>query len=385
MNAFSITGGTICTPFEEIKNGTVLIKNGVIQYVGKRKAFPQWGYTKIDATGKLIFPGLIDLQVNGGGGVLYNDAVSPNEFESISRANASTGTTSILATVISDSPKKLIEIFKRIADFKKTKYSGAQVVGIHLEGPYLNPARRGGHAAEYLFEPNLDHFKSIETASQGNLKIVSLAPELSGALELISYIKKRGIRCSVAHTKATFDEIYRATSHGLDMGTHLYNAMEQLGSREPGTVGAILSNDSISTGLICDGKHVHPMSLRVAIRAKGIDKVFAVTDAVSPLGTSLTSFKLYGVDVVIRDGGCYTPEGVLAGSATPLLSGVKNLINLVGLSMKDAVRMATINPAKEIGISKNKGSLEIGKDADILICNPDYTVNKVFVQGQVIV
>lgn len=385
MNAFSISGGTICTPFEEIRNGTVLIKDGTIQYVGKRKAFSQWGYSKIDATGKLIFPGLIDLQVNGGGGVLYNDATSPDEFEAISRANASTGTTSILATVISAAPKNLIEIFKRIADFKKTKYSGAQVVGIHLEGPYLNPARRGGHAAEYLFEPNLDHFKSIEASSQGNLKIVSLSPELPGVLDLISYIKKRGIRCSLAHTKATYDDVSRAVSHGLDMATHLYNAMEQLGSREPGTVGAVLSNDNISTGLICDGKHVHPMSLRVAIKAKGIDKVFAVTDAVSPLGTSLTSFKLYGVDVVIRDGGCYTPEGVLAGSATPLLKGVKNLVELVGLPMKDAVRMATINPAREIGIAKNKGSLEIGKDADILVCNPDYSVDKVFVRGQRVV
>ncbi len=381
MVKYAIVGGKVYTPFDAVIDGVILIESGKISYVGKREAIDLTGYTEIDASDRIIFPGLIDLQVNGAGGVMYNDA-DDNDLVQISKATASTGVTSLLATVLTDKGENLIKKVAQISKFiEKGKKPGSEVIGIHLEGPYLNPKKRGAHSKDYLESPDIAHFQKIEKSAKGNLKIVSLAPELPNALELIKYIKSKGIRCSLAHTQASFDDVIEAIHAGLDMATHLYNAMGGLDSREPGTVGAVLSSDAMSFGVICDGKHVHPMSLKVALRARGLEKVFMVTDAVSPLGTSMTSYKLYGIDVVIQDGGCYTQDGILAGSATPLLTGVKNGVELVGLPIQDAIRLATANPARESGIFHKKGSIEVGKDADIVICKKDFTLENVFIKG----
>lgn len=384
MIKYAITHGKVYTPYEQKADTVILIEKGKITYVGEVQDLNLEEYEEIDASGMIISPGLVDLQVNGAGGYLYNQTENEEQLEAISKANARTGTTSILATVITDPLEKLQGILKRISKFKeKGGYEGTEVLGIHLEGPYLNPAKKGGHSGDYLAEPNISHFQKIEEATEGNLKIVSLAPELSGANELIKYISDNGIRCSLAHTNASLEDVIKATENGLDMGTHLFNAMDGMGSRQPGTVGAILALDNISTGIICDGKHVHPMSIKAAMKAKGLDKVFMVTDAVSPLGTSLKSFKLYGVDVVIKNGGCYTPEGILAGSATPLLKCVQNVVNFVGFSLEDALTMATINPAREIGLDSSKGSIEVGKDADIIICDENISLEKVMIKGEI--
>jgi len=377
-----IINGVVYSP-EKLSDDTVIVtENDKITYVGPKEKADFANGKVIDANNGIICPGLIDLQVNGAGGYLFNETKNFDHLESITRAIASTGTTSILATLITDPLKKIQTVLDRTTKFmENNQYKGAQIVGFHLEGPYLNKAKKGGHSSDYLEPPSVEHFKRLEKFADKNIKIVSLAPELEGSDKLIEYLCGKGIRCSLAHTKANYKEVLAATESGLDMATHLFNAMDGLGSREPGTVGAVLGLDQISMGMICDAKHVHPISIKLSILAKGKDKVFLVTDAVSPLGTDLKSFKLYGIEVSIKNGGCYTPDGILAGSATPLLMGVNNIVDLVGFSLEEAITMATINPAKEIGIDYKKGSLEKGKDADIIICDKDLSLKKVFIKG----
>lgn len=378
-----ILNGTIYSPRKLAQETIIITEGDKISYIGPKEEIHLSKGQIIDANKGIICPGLIDLQVNGAGGYLFNETSNYNQLESITKAIASTGTTSILATLITDPLEKLQNVLGRTSMFiNNNQYKGAQIIGFHLEGPYLNKAKKGGHSGDYLELPNVDHFKKLEEFADNKIKIVSLAPELEGSNLLIQYLRQKGIRSSLAHTKANFNEVLSATENGLDMATHLFNAMESLGSREPGTVGAVLGLDQISMGMICDAKHIHPLSIKIAIRAKGKDKVFLVTDAVSPLGTDLKSFMLYGIKVSIRDGGCYTPDGVLAGSATPLLTGVKNIVDLVGFTLEDAITMATFNPAKEIGILERKGSLEKGKDADILICGKDLSLKKVMIKGE---
>lgn len=378
----AIINGKICTPHNLLKNSCILIHGNSIAYVGETPKELK-NYEIIDANGKYVLPGLIDLQVNGGGGIMYIDATTEEDIEKISKAHLSVGTTGILPTTITASPEIIKRSLELIAKCKRSNsITGAQILGIHMEGPFLNPSKRGGHTKDFLSLPNIKLVEQFIEWASGEIKILSLSPELSGAIDLIDYLKSRDILISLAHSDANFETVKTASDAGLNMATHVYNAMDQLGSREPCTVGAVLALDKISTGIICDMKHVHPASVKIAIKSKGLDNIFIVTDAVSPIGTNLDKVTLYGFELEVRDGACYTKDGILAGSATSMLEAIKNLVEIVGLSLSDALQLATINPAKRIGLQNKKGSLEVGKDADIVICDDNFSVTRVLIHGK---
>ena len=382
--SFVIHNGTVYTPYSVIQDGAVLVRDGKIEKVGSIHEIPHAGLEKIDAEGLVVCPGFIDLQVNGGGGIFLTEDGDYDSVCKMAKAHSSFGTTSLLPTVITAHEKQIRAALSAIGDAVRRGTGSASVIGAHLEGPFINQKKRGTHDERYLVPPSIDQFLSFYEASQGTLKLLTLAPELPGSLPLVEHASAMGVRVSIGHTTATFSEVKSAVDAGATMATHIFNAMEGLGSREPGTVGAILSIDELRTGIIADGIHVHPMSMKVCIQAKGHERTFLVTDAMPPVGTSMTSFRIYDKLIQVREGGLYGPDGTIAGSILTMNRAVKVVNELVGVPLHKAIAMATTNPAVALGIDAQKGSLQAGKDADIVICDNYLNVRKVLVRGKVV-
>jgi len=384
-NDLVIENGTVYTPLKIIQNGVTLIHNGKIAEVGSKSQvkIPK-GLMRIDAEEHIVCPGFLDLQVNGGGGVFLTENGTYDDVCMMARAHAKFGTTSMLPTILTSERDKICTALKAVSEAVAKGTNGAAILGSHLEGPFINEKKKGAHEGKFIRSPSISDFDLFYQASKGTMKILTLAPEIEGSLSLIKHAKDRGVIVSIGHSIATYSQVCDAIEAGLSMATHIFNAMEGLGSREPGTVGAILANDNLKTGLIADGIHVHPMSMKIVIRVKGKENVFLVTDAMPPVGTNLGSFELYGKTIYVKEGGCYTADGTMAGSALSMNVAVKNIHQYVGIPLNYAIAMATEVPAKAIGLSNMKGSLAVGRDADIVICDSDMRIFKVLVGGRIV-
>lgn len=382
---FVIENGIIYTPSKIIEDGVLVTRNGKITYVGsKSSANFRQDVTRIDADGLIVCPGFLDLQSNGGGGIFLTEDGTYSGVCTMAKAHVRFGTTGLVPTVITTSTDKIYTALKAVAQATVKGTGGASVLGSHLEGPFINSKKKGVHNAEFIKLPSIAEFDKFYSASEGTMKILTLSPEIEGSLDLISHAVKRGVAVSVGHSIATYTQICSAVERGLSLATHIFNGMQGLGSREPGTVGAILSKNEIKTGLIADGIHVHPMSMRIVVKAKGYKNVFLVTDSMPPVGTDLSSFKLYDQTIYVKEGGCYTADGTIAGSALSMNVAIKTMHERVGVHLKKAIAMATEVPAKAIGIFNTKGSLSVGKDADVVICNRDLQIFKVIVKGNIV-
>ncbi len=378
-----VCNGVVYTPSSVIEDGAIFVKEGKIEKVGSRTEISDEDLETIDAQGQLICPGFIDLQVNGGGGAFLTEDGNYESVCRIAKTHLSFGTTTLMPTVITAHEKQIRAALSAVGDAVRKGTGTASIIGSHLEGPFINEKMKGAHDERYVLPPSVDQFSSFYEASQGTLRLLTMAPELPGSLSLMEHATAMGLTVSIGHTTATFSEVERAVEAGATMATHIFNAMEGLGNREPGTVGAILSIDKLRTGLIADGIHVHPMSMKVCIQAKGVEKVFLVTDAMPPAGTSMTSFRLYDKQIYVKERGLYDLDGTIAGSTLTMNRAVKVIQELVGIPLQKAIAMATINPAVAVGIDSLKGSLQAGKDADMVICDPQLNVSKVLVRGRV--
>lgn len=379
-----ITNGTIYTPMEAIQQGYILISGGKIQAVGKGKPpRPDASTIVLEARGKLVLPGFIDIHVNGGGGSLTIDG-TVDAIQNIAQAHAKFGTTAMLPTTISADDETLSNAVSAIAQAAENPTGGASILGIHLEGPFLNPAKGGAHRKEFLKSPSVEYFTTLYKRAKGEIRILALAPELDGAIDLVKHVRQRGILVSLAHSDADYQKTREAIDAGLQLCAHIFNAMPPLTHRAPGPIGAFLTIENTFVELISDGFHVHPAVMDLVIRAKGADRVILVTDAVNPAGTSMTAFTILGTQLEVRGNSCFAPDGSLAGSALTMNKAVKVIADTTTTSLADAVRMATLTPARLLGIDKDKGSLEVGKDADVVIADPDLNVFTTIVQGLVV-
>lgn len=384
VNELIIENGKIYTPFRIIEDGSILIRNGKILRVGSRSQVRASNISKMDAEGRIVCPGFLDLQVNGGGGVFLTDEGTYEGVCAIAKAHAKFGTTGMLPTVLTAEVSKICKALEAVSEACSRGTNGAAVLGSHLEGPFINEKKKGAHEAKSIKPPSNSDFDLFYQASRGTMKILTLAPEIEGCLSLIRHAVSRGVFVSIGHSTANYSQVNSAMQAGLSLATHIFNAMEGLGSREPGTVGAILSSDNLKTGLIADGIHVHPASMKIVLRAKGTRNVFLVTDAMPPVGTDLKSFELYGNTIYVKEGGCYAADGTIAGSALSINVAIRTINQKVGIPLKDAILMATTVPAKAIGLFDSKGSLAVGKDADIVICDSSVRVFKVLVGGKIV-
>ncbi|EIL89572.1 N-acetylglucosamine-6-phosphate deacetylase [Rhodanobacter sp. 115] len=333
--------------------------------------------TSHDLGGHLLLPGFIDVQVNGGGGLLFNDAPTVDTLRGIAATHRTFGTTGLLPTLITDTAEKMHAALDAVDAAIEQRVPG--ILGIHLEGPFLAPARKGIHDARLFRHPDADDLAMLAAKHRGRI-MLTLAPE-QVSTEVIRTLSEAGVIVVAGHTAADYATTRAALDAGICGFTHLYNAMTPLGSREPGVVGAALDDPHSWCGLIVDGHHVHPASLRVAIAAKARGKCVLVTDAMPPVGSDDPSYTLNGQTIVARDGICQSEAGVLAGSALDMATGVRNLVEMVGLPLAEASRMASTYPAAWLGLGRTHGRLAAGYRADFAVLDDALVARETWIGG----
>src|SRR3984893_9089730 len=331
-----------------------------------------------DLGGNLLLPGFIDSQVNGGGGVLFNDAPSVDAIRAIGRAHRRFGTTGFLPTLISAD----LDIMARaIAAVRGAIEAGVPgVLGIHIEGPYLNVARKGVHDPAKLRELDPSAL-GLLTSLRGGRTLVTLAPEMTTP-QIIERLVAAGVVVAAGHTNATYAEMRAALAHGLTGFTHLFNAMSQLTGREPGVVGAALDDPSSWCGIIVDGAHTDPVVLRIALKCKPHDRFMLVTDAMPSVGTNSKSFSLQGRNITVNGSASLDEDGRLAGSNMDMASCVRNAISMLGLSLPEAVRMASQGPAEFLGLAHDTGRIAPGLRADLALADEALNVLETWIAGR---
>jgi N-acetylglucosamine-6-phosphate deacetylase len=333
---------------------------------------------RYDLGGRLLLPGFIDSQVNGGGGVLFNDAPSVATIQAIGEAHRRFGTTGFLPTLIS---ADLDVVARAIAAVQGAIQAGVPgVLGIHIEGPFLNVARKGVHDPAKLRELDTSAI-GLLTSLRGGKTLVTLAPEMTTP-EIIQKLVKAGVIVSAGHTNATYAEIATALRHGLTGFTHLFNAMSQLTGREPGVVGAALDDRGSWCGIIVDGEHTDPVVLRIALRCKPHNRFMLVTDAMPSVGTQSTSFNLQGRKIAVSGTACIDADGRLAGSNIDMASCVRNAVKLLQLPLPEAVCMASRHPAEFLGLGHVVGRIRAGYRANLVLADDDLNVVETWIDGR---
>ncbi|MEA0735974.1 N-acetylglucosamine-6-phosphate deacetylase [Xanthomonas campestris pv. campestris] len=334
--------------------------------------------TRVDLGGATLLPGFIDIQVNGGGGVLFNNACTPQALATIAAAHRRYGTTGMLPTLISDTAEVMAEA---IAATRQAIAQGVPgVLGIHLEGPYLSPARKGTHDAQKFRVPDA-HEIAVDTSLDNGVTLITLAPERVPLDDIRAFVAG-GAVVFAGHTAATYEQARDGIAAGVSGFTHLYNAMSPLAGREPNAVGAALEDPAVWCGVIVDGVHVHPASLRVALAAKPRGKLLLVTDAMPMVGADSPSFDLYGETITAIDGVVRNAAGALAGSALDMAAAVRNSVQWLGVDLAEAARMASTYPAQCIGLGERLGRIAPGYQADLVLVDADVQVLATWVAGQ---
>lgn len=352
---------------------TFEIEGGVFTAVGEGAEAGE------DLQGDYVLPGLVDLQINGGGGMYFNDCTSADQVTHILKANLATGTTTLLPTLtLNPVPKMLQQVRILVAHANS---DGARVAGLHVEGPFLNPEYRGIHPLEHIVAPSVDITNEFIAAGKGKIKVMTLAPELSGSLDVIALLKQNNIIASMGHSLATAAQTHTALQAGAGMATHLYNRMSAV-HHHPGKAGMIpvLLNSKAACGLIADLAHINDDLLLMTLNVNGAN-LFLVSDGIAPLGTHDADFTFHGEHMHVKNGACYNDEGRLAGSATPLLNGIINAHKL-GFPLHEMVARASLVPAQLIGMADQIGSIAVGKRADFLIVDKnDFKLKAVYKDG----
>ena len=383
-NELLVKGGRILTPFEVIQKGVVVVRNGRIAFVGKENEVTYSANARVlDASDKILSPGFIDTQIVGARGFDAGSG-SLEAIRGVARFCSETGTTSLLVAVGTSPFEKLLQGIRGVRDAVQKVTDSAEIIGIHLEGPYISPIKKGAHNPKYIRPPSISELNVIMRESANNLILATVAPEVEGAVSFIKELKRRGVIVSIGHSNATYEETLTGMRAGISHATHVFNGMREFHHREPGVLGAVFTCDNLTASLIADGIHVHPAAMKTLVKAKGTDRIVLITDS-TVAGLPDGPYKLGGLDLVLSQGVCKLKSGLsLAGSSLTMNIAVRNMIELVGVPMRDALKMATINPARVIDVDSRKGSIGIGKDADIIVIDEKINVYATLVKGKVV-
>ena len=376
MSAFAITNARIFDGTDFLDGKSVIVRDGNVDKIVDAAALPA-DLTVIDGNGQMLAPGLIDVQVNGGGGVLLNDQPTVDGVRAIMQAHRKYGTTAMLPTLITDHRGKMETAIAAVTDAIDAGVPG--IVGIHLEGPYLNPERKGVHSADIIRPMEDDAIELLTRLSNGRI-LVTMAPE-KAAKGTIKALAEKGVLVCAGHTAGNYAHIQSAIDEGLRGFTHLFNAMSPMTHREPGVAGAAMADDTTWCGLIADGYHVHPAVLKVAIRAKATGKIMLVTDAMPTVGADDKRFTLGGEEIIAADGRCALADGTLAGSDLDMISAVKNCVEMVGLNLGEALRMASLYPAEFLKLDDKMGRIAPGYQADMILFDDAFNVSRSWING----
>jgi len=354
------------------------LAEGRIASVGPAADLPA-GVRRFDLSGGLLLPGFIDIQVNGGGGVLFNDTPTPGAVAAIGAAHRRFGTTGFLPTLISDDLSVVRQA--QAAAREAIRRGTPGVLGVHIEGPYLNIERKGIHEADKLRRPDEAGMELLTSPGDGRT-LVTLAPEMAGTA-VIERLTAAGVIVSAGHTNATYAQALAGLDAGLTGFTHLFNAMSPIASRAPGVVGAALSDPRSWCGIIVDGQHVDPVVLRLALHCRPAERFILVTDAMPCVGSDLRTFTLQDKIIHVRNGACFDDRGRLAGSNLDMAGAVRNAVELLGVGLDTASRMASANPAEFLGLGGELGRIAAGYRADLVLLGDDLTVRGTWIGGEI--
>jgi N-acetylglucosamine-6-phosphate deacetylase len=377
-----ITGPIIYTEMGVFKNASLEISNGKIKAIHHDVILNSAKVIKFPSNYHLI-PGLIDLHIHGANGHDVMDA-SFDSLSGISRALAAEGVTGFLATTMSATAEKIEQVLKVVSDYIQTQadHEGAKILGVHLEGPFIAAGKKGAQCSENIISPNLELVKKWLAINDSLIKIMTLAPELPQSLSLIHFLKQHHIIPSIGHTNATYQESMAAIEAGCSHVTHLFNAMSGLHQRDPGAALAALLSDQVNAEIIVDGVHVHPAMVRLALANKQKEKLILVTDAMRAKCLLDGHYELGGQTVEVAKGIPRLADGTLAGSGLKMNHALKNMVKFTGCNLADAIKMAAENPAKILQAFDKKGSISIGKDADLVILDENLEVVLTIIEGQ---
>jgi N-acetylglucosamine-6-phosphate deacetylase len=372
------------TPTTEIPDAGILIRDGVIEAIGSRESMSlPAGATEITATEQTAIPGFVDVHIHGAGG---HDVMEGTDeaLAAVARTIASHGTTSFVATTVTASPDDIVRSVEGIARFITTQHNTneprAEVLGVHYEGPFISSARRGVHPKEWIQLPSAELLERFLHAASGNARILTIAPELLGAAPCIDAAHKAGLVVAMGHTDATYEQARAAIARDVHHAVHVYNAMRPFSHRDSGVIGAVLTSPEVTAELIADGVHVEEAAMRILLQAKGAGCVILVSDGISATGMPDGKYMLGKFEITVSGGVCRNSEGKLAGSTLTLDRALRNIVGL-GISLPDAVRMLTVNPATLLGIEFKKGALRNGADADLALLDEGLNVTNVWARG----
>jgi len=373
----ALVNGRILAGERIVTGQTVLLADGRIEAIALAADPRCRDLAQVDLEGQLLLPGFIDVQVNGGGGVLFNDDPSPESIRAIGAAHRQYGTTGFLPTLISDDLDTIAQAIAAVQSSLDAHHPG--VLGIHIEGPFLNWARRGVHDPKHL--RRLDNgVISLLCSLRGGRTVLTLAPEMATA-DMIARLTAGGILVSAGHSDASYAQTAAAIAHGVRGFTHLFNAMAPLTPREPGIAGAALYDANTWCGIIVDGHHVDPVMLKLALRCKRHDRFMLVTDAMPPVGSPATSFILQGRTIHVVDGVCRDENGTLAGTGLNMATAMRNAVRLLGLEIAEAARMASEYPAAFLGLDHELGQIAPGFRANLVLMDDEFLVRRTWIEG----
>ncbi|ANN27252.1 N-acetylglucosamine-6-phosphate deacetylase [Vibrio vulnificus] len=373
---YALTNCKIYTGSDVLSEHALIIENDLIQSIVPAADLPS-GIEVKDLAGANVSPGFIDLQLNGCGGVMLNDEITAETMQIMHKANLKSGCTSFLPTLITSSDEDMRAAISAAREYH-AQYQN-QSLGLHLEGPYLNVMKKGIHSVDYI-RPSDTSMVDFICENADVVAKVTLAPELNDP-EHIEKLRNAGIVVSIGHTNATYAEARKGFEAGITFATHLFNAMTPMVGREPGVVGAIYDTPDVYAGIIADGFHVDYANIRIAHKIKG-EKLVLVTDATAPAGANMDYFIFVGKKVYYRDGKCVDENGTLGGSALTMIEAVQNTVEHVGIALDEALRMATLYPAKAIGVDAQLGRIKKGYIANLTVFDRDFNVKATVVNGQ---
>ena len=382
----ALTASRLYTPLETIEQPVVLLDGGQVVEVSSRAARPlPQGVQHIDFQDSILAPGFVDIHIHGGAGYDLMDP-SPAALEAVEQLLAKHGVTSYLPTTVTASRDHTLSALDRLATAIEnaerdagSRGRRAQPVGIHLEGPFLSFERRGVHPPQDLLAPTLPLFERFWQAARGRIRVMTIAPELKDAREVIAEAARRGVCVSLGHSDASLHDARAAVEAGARHATHAFNAMRPLGHREPGILAAVLTDARLSADIIADGIHLDPTIVDLFLKAKGPEAAVLITDATAATGMPDGRYRLGWFEVEVKNGMC-TVDGTLAGSVLTMDRAVRNVTKFAGWSLQQALRLATLNPSKVVGLS-NRGKLEAGAAADIAVLTTNGEVRTTFTRG----
>ena len=377
---FALTGARIFDGADWHDNAALVVNGDVVEAILPAGAIPS-GVPAVETGGGLLVPGFVDIQVNGGGGVMLNDHPDVASIETICRAHAPFGTTALLVTLITDTPAITAATIAAGAEAAREKVPG--FLGLHLEGPHLSMARKGAHDPA-LIRPMADADQAALIAARKQLTVLltTIAPE-SVEPARVTALAKAGVIVSLGHTDTNYATASAFAAAGATVVTHLFNAMSQIGNREPGLVGAAIDTGTLYAGLIADGIHVDPAAMRIALRGKsGPAKIFLVTDAMATIGTDMQSFTLNGRVIKRENGSLRLEDGTLAGADLDMISAVRFVHDKIGVGLEEALRMASLYPAKAMGVDHRHGRLAKGSAANFVHLSDSLDVRGVWIDGR---